>query len=214
MSRFVPRIIRDLRGGAGAALVSELLAQIDAAIEGAIVVRRTVGGEIAAVEASELIRRVEHDGDHHRRVLVRALRTTLVTPIDREDLFRVSRSIDDVLDNLRDFVREWELFEMTRSPVILPVAEAIAAALGDLRLATETVVEDPKQIVSRTGVAKKAGNGIRRAYEVALAALYREPLSIETLKVRDLLRRLDIVGLRFGAAADSLSDAAVKRSEL
>ena len=214
MNRFVPRNVRDLRGGAGADLAAELLAQIDAAIEGAVVVRRTVAGEIPAVEASELIRRIEHDGDHHRRDLVRALRTTLVTPIDREDLFRVSRSIDDILDNQRDFVREWELFEMTRSPVILPVAEAIAVALGALRVATEAIVEDPKEIVTRTGVAKKAGNGIRRAYEVALATLYREPLTIETLKVRDLLRRLDIVGLRFGTAADTMSDAAVKRADL
>jgi PiT family inorganic phosphate transporter len=33
-------------------------------------------------------------------------------------------------------------------------------------------------------------------------------------QVRDLLRRLDIVGLRFGTAANALSDAAVKRADL
>ena len=40
-----------------------------------------------------------------------SLAGVLVTPVDREDLFRLSRSIDDVLDNLRDFVREWDLYK-------------------------------------------------------------------------------------------------------
>ena len=52
-----------------------------------------------------------------------------------------------------------------------------------------------------------------RLYDLQLAALYREPLSAATLKQRDLLRRLDVVGLRFGEAADILSDAAIKRAE-
>jgi hypothetical protein len=33
------------------------------------------------------------------------------------------------------------------------------------------------------------------------------------MKARDLLRRLDVVGLRLNEAADALADAAVKRSE-
>ena len=35
---------------------------------------------------------------------------------------------------------------------------------------------------------------------------------MEVLKVREVLRRLDVVGLRIGEATDALSDAAVKRS--
>ena len=34
---------------------------------------------------------------------------------------------------------------------------------------------------------------------------------MEVLKCRELLRRLDVVGLRLNEAADRLSDAAVKR---
>jgi len=35
---------------------------------------------------------------------------------------------------------------------------------------------------------------------------------MKVMKLRDLIRRIDVVGLRIGEAADALSDAAVKRS--
>jgi uncharacterized protein len=89
---------------------------------------------------------VEHRGDRARGGFVHAL----APPLDREDLFRVSRSVDDVLDNLRDFARELELF-----------------AVSDVAM----------------------------------------------LKRRELLRRLDVVGLRLGEAADALADGAVKRHQ-
>ena len=61
--------------------------------------------------------------------------------------------------------------------------------------------------------AKKAGGQVRRRYQDRLADLYESELSTEVMKARDLLRRLDVVGLRLNEAADALADAAVKRSE-
>jgi hypothetical protein len=61
--------------------------------------------------------------------------------------------------------------------------------------------------------AKKAGNKIRRLYERAVAELLQQELSMEVLRQRELLRRLDIVALRLGEAADALADGALKRSQ-
>ena len=211
--RFVPRIFRDLAGQSGQRFVDYLLGQTDAAIEGAHLVRRCVAGEIGRAAAVEQMGVVEHRGDQVRGELVRDLGSALVTPIDREDLFRLSRALDDVLDVLRDFVRQWDLFEMDRSAVIEPVVDATCEALIDLREAIAMVGAEPGMITTRALGAKKSGNAIRRSHDTQLAALYRDPLSVETLKARDLLRRLDVVGIRFGAVADTLSDAAIKRAE-
>ena len=59
--------------------------------------------------------------------------------------------------------------------------------------------------------SKKAANEIRRLYDVRLARLFRGELTAEVLKSRELLRRLDVVGLRLNEAGDVLSDAAIKR---
>jgi hypothetical protein len=44
-----------------------------------------------------------------------------------------------------------------------------------------------------------------------MARLLAEPLTSETLRRREVLRRLDIVGLRLSEAADHLATAAIKR---
>lgn len=211
--RFVPRVIGNLAGTSNQRFVDHLLGQVDAAIEGATLVRRAVAGEVGRATAAEEMRVVEHRGDAVRAELVRHLGSALVTPIDREDLFRLSRALDDVLDVLRDFVRQWDLFEMERSPIIEPVVDSTCDALADLRGAVAAVSAEPERITTRALAAKKSGNAIRRAHDVQLAALYRGPLTVDTLKQRDLLRRLDVVGIRFATVADTLSDAAIKRAE-
>jgi uncharacterized protein Yka (UPF0111/DUF47 family) len=211
--RFVPGVIGELAGRSSRRFVDYLLGQTDAAIEGARLVRRCVAGELGRASAAEEMRIVEHRGDSFRADLVVDLGSALVTPIDREDLFRLSRALDDVLDNLRDFVRQWDLFEMDRSTIIEPVVDSTCDALADLRQAIEAILDEPGKITTRALAAKKSGNAIRRFHDTQLAALYREPLTVDTLKQRDLLRRLDVVGIRFGTVADTLSDAAIKRAE-
>jgi uncharacterized protein Yka (UPF0111/DUF47 family) len=205
--------LRGLSGRTNARFAGYLVNALDVTIEGAVLVRRAVAGEVTRATAVEAMREIEHRGDDERAALVVALRPALVTPIDREDLFALSRAIDDVLDNLRDFLREWDLFEMERSPIIEPVVDAVVAALDETRSAVASMAREPGQITLRTLAAKKSGNAIRRVYEIQLAALLRGEVTADLLRQRELLRRLDVVGLRLGTAADILAEAAVKRAE-
>lgn len=52
---------------------------------------------------------------------------------------------------------------------------------------------------------------MRRAYESGLAAVYTSEMSTDTLKTRDLLRRVDVIGLRLGESSDAILDGLVKR---
>ncbi len=206
--------LRALSGRSNGRFVAYLLGQLDATITGAQLVRRAIAGEVGRTDAVELMREIEHSGDHQRGLLVTELRNALVTPIDREDLFRLSGALDDILDNLRDFLRAWSLFEMSESPVIEPVIDTVTDALDDLRAAIAALGREPGSVAALALAAKKSGNATRRAYDVAVANLYRSgAVDADMLRNRDLLRRLDVVGLRFGTAADILSDAAVRRAE-
>jgi predicted phosphate transport protein (TIGR00153 family) len=44
------------------------------------------------------VRQAEKDADEVRRIVIDDLNRTFVTPIDREDIFALSRAIDDVMD--------------------------------------------------------------------------------------------------------------------
>ena len=210
----LPAFLRSLSGSSSRALfVGYLVGHLDSTIAGATLCRRTLAGEVGRAEAVELIRVIEHEGDGFRNALIVELHTSLITPFDRADLFRLSGAIDDILDNLRDFLREWSLFEMESSPVIEPVIDSLCAALPEFRAAIASLGQDPRSVSQRAQAAKKAGVAIRRTYEYQLAELFRGEFSMRTFKERDLLRQLDIVGLRLRTAADILSDASVKHAD-
>jgi hypothetical protein len=46
-----------------------------------------------------------------------------------------------------------------------------------------------------------------------MARVLRGDIDANTMRERELLRRLDVVGLRLGEAADALADGALKRVE-
>jgi uncharacterized protein len=207
------RAVRDLIGSNESELVSSLRAQVDAARRGARLAHEVVTGGVPSDEARDAIGEIEHEGDGYRANLVDALAHSLAPPFDREDLFRLSRSIDDVLDNLRDFVREFDLFQAPEGARFERVLAAIEEGLERLEVAVEQIVEQPAELTLGALAAKKVGNQVRQEYQSAVAELLNEgPVTTELLKCRELLRRLDVVGLRLGEAADSLADGAMKRS--
>jgi high affinity sulfate transporter 1 len=192
------------------AVVVTLEAQLAEVAAACRLARSVAKGKIVSGEAHQRIAQIEHRGDTMRAELVTRLSGVLVAPIDREDLFRLSRSIDDVLDNLRDFVREWDLYDIEATNAYIGLLDATASGVDDLQLAVQAIAKDPTDL--RTVLAsKKFANEIRRQYDVELGRLFRGKLTMEVMKSRELLRRLDVVGLRLNEAADRLSDAAIKR---
>lgn len=205
------RFAADLFGHADRRLIAIVDAQIDAAIEGTVVAREVVTGRLPAAEARRQMKTIEHRGDNERARLVTALSSTLTAPIDREDLFRLSRCIDDVLDCVRDFVRESDLYGLGEQPGVTPVLEALIEGLHGLATANQTLLSSHTEPSRATRQIERAAGQVRRCYQVELAELFNGPLDIRLLKRRELLRRLDVAGLRLGEAADALADGLVKR---
>ena len=192
------------------AVLATLEAQLTEAAAACRLALSVAEGSVTSADALLRIAEIEHRGDAMRSELVTRLTGVLVAPIDREDLFRLSRSIDDVVDNLRDFVREWDLYGFKKAGAFVGLLDAAARGIGDLQLAVQAVAKDPKD--TKTALAaKRSANEIRRLYDSELGRLFRGELAMAVVRRRELLRRLDVVGLRLNEAADRLSDAAIKR---
>lgn len=206
------RFTRDLTGGSDAVLIGHLGDQLDATLRAVGIVRSLAAGEVATAAAREHVGTVESDGDAARRALIVELSRTLAAPMDREDLFRLSRSVDDVLDNLRDLAREFDLYAIPSEPLLVDALANVEAGVLGLREAVECLLDAPAQASIRAAEAKK--NDVRSSYQQAMAALLADgrELTPEVLRRRELLRRVDVTGLRLAEAADALADGAVKRS--
>ncbi|MDU0349426.1 DUF47 domain-containing protein [Actinomyces sp. MRS3W] len=191
-------------------LAGTLSAQAAIAIEGVELALRACEADADLDELAERITQVERRGDATRLQLVQLLSTRVVTPLDREDLFRFSRSLDDVLDNTRDFVLE------TRAWQVQPDAHS-RAGLEHVRAGLRRLI---KALDGSAGhinrelclAARKEGRRVRERYDDGLRQLFSGDLSMQALARRELLRRVDVIGLRLIEAIDAVVDGIVKRT--
>jgi len=58
------------------------------------------------------VKEIEKEADELRRVLVEELHKTFITPMDREDIYALSRAIDDIVDYANSTVDEMEIYEV------------------------------------------------------------------------------------------------------
>jgi uncharacterized protein Yka (UPF0111/DUF47 family) len=208
----VRSVTRELAGQGGEELVEHLDGQLAATEEAAELAACVARAELGGTEAVTRAKALEHRGDEHRRELNVLLAASLAPPMDREDLVRLSRSVDDVLDNLDDLVIELDLYGITREPLLDAPLEGVGQGVRLLRAAVDSIVDAPEECRALAVRAKR--NEIRPRYQAAMAELLGGdgPVERSVLRRREVLRRVDVIGLRLGEAADALTDGAIKRS--
>lgn len=205
LSSFGPR--------AAAELVQNLLDHLDRDAEGTALVIAMVKGSVRPEDATEHISVIEHAGDQLRSELVAVLARTLVTPIDREDLYRFSRSIDDLLDELRDFVREWTLLRGPNPDPLLHVLGGLQAALAATKAVVATLQRPSPTASSQLVDALRLATRVRRVHEDEITQLFEGALTMEMMRERELLHRLDSIGIHLVQGLNIIADSFVKRGE-
>ena len=84
----------------------------------------------------EEVRAIEHAGDAVTHDLVQLLNTQYVTPFDREDIYELSTSIDDVVDHIEEVSARLELYGVeTMSRHAIELSRLLAAAVSHLATA-------------------------------------------------------------------------------
>jgi predicted phosphate transport protein (TIGR00153 family) len=205
------RLWRDLTGHSDEVFIQLLQAQVSITLKAAKALRDAQQHDELPDDVREEIHRLEDEGDKQRTTMLTEMGRALITPIDREDLFRLSHSLDDVLDNLRDFTVELDRYGAEPSERFTAPLDALAQGLGQMEHAIAELREGTDEVTAAARAAKHA-NDARSAYHDSMAELlHEEEVTMRTLRQRELLRRLDIAGLRLGEAADALTSGALKR---
>lgn len=193
-----------------ATITDLLLQQIDFSLAAADLAIEVCNRTSTAKVSRAAMREVEHQGDFAKAALLDRIALALTTPLDREDLLRASRAIDDVLDTLRDLVREMDMWKVKPGKWSRGSLAPARLSLQSLR----SVVANPESERAKIRClrARKEAGQLRRAYQDGLTGVFSDELTMDTLKKREILRRIDVVGLRLTEAADAVLDGLVKRS--
>jgi predicted phosphate transport protein (TIGR00153 family) len=161
-------------------------------------------------------RQIEKEADEVQRILVHELQQTFVTPIDREDIFSLSRSIDNFIDYVYDTVEELEIFEIEASEAVLEIAALLLEMANELHLALQRLLDHPGVAAEHARRVKAVENQVEDAYRRNLAHLFQGPEDIhhvmDMLKMREVLRHLSNAADQGDKAADIITDIVVKWS--
>src|SRR4030066_50839 len=163
-------------------------------------------------ENANLVRNIEREADELRRILIEELDKTFVTPIDREDLFALSRAIDDVVDYANTTVDEMEIYEVKGDEHIKEMVNILRKAARELNDAVKILKDYPKIASEHAVKAKAYENTMEKAYHMALANLFKGTDTVYMLKMRELYRHLSNGADRGDAAANIISRMVMKHT--
>jgi predicted phosphate transport protein (TIGR00153 family) len=164
--------------------------------------------------AAELLIAKEKEADEARRILIHELNKTFVTPIDREDVFGLSRAIDDVIDYAYSTVNEMELLRVKPTPYMQRIASLLRDAAYELLMAVDRLEQHPGVANEHAQRAKALENRVEDVYREALADLFSGAEDIKhvvkMLKSREVYRHLSNAADRGDEAANIIADIIVK----
>jgi hypothetical protein len=189
-----------------------LIEQAEWTVKGldALVAYMADGNQAAANE----VRRCEKEADEVRRILINELNRTFVTPMDREDIFSLSRAVDDILDYAYSTVDEMAVLHVTPNSYLQRMVSLLRDAAEEVHLAMLRLKDHPGVATDHAQRAKALENRVESVYREAIGALFGGPADpehiVEMLKLREIYRHLSNAADRGDEAANIINDIVVK----
>ena len=172
--------------------------------------------ETADSEIAEELSMKEKEADEVRRILIDELNRTFVTPFDREDIFALSRSIDDVIDYADTTVVEMEILKVKPTQFMQRIASLLKDAAYEIWHGVQRLPKHPNVAIDHAQRAKALENRVEAVYREAVADLFTGPQDIhhvvEMLKLREVYRHLSNAADRGDEAANIIADIVVKKT--
>lgn len=160
------------------------------------------------------VRALERKADEIRRLLIDELNRTFVTPIDREDLFALSRAIDDVLDHAYSTTHEMDVLRVRPNEHLSSLAALLHDSAEEIYLAIEQLEKQPRAADAHAVRVKAIENRAEELYAQALAQLFSEPQDmndvIQMFKLREIYRHMFHAVGSAERAADVIGDIVIK----
>jgi uncharacterized protein len=180
---------------------------------GAALLEEMLAPEQPIWDKADEIKEVEHKCDFLTHEIIQRLHRTFVTPLDREDIHGLARSLDDVMDAIDATAAIVRLYQIT-------VVRTEARELARIIMASvDQIVKALKALERRRGVAEPAveinrlENEADRVHQVAVRRLFEEERDpIQIMKWKEILDFLEDATDRCEDVANVLEGVVVKHA--
>jgi len=195
------------------AFYSLLTAQAAHLVNGAALLAELLDEGKDRADLATRMREAEHQADETTHEVVRRVNSTFVTPFDREDIYSLSSSLDDVMDYMEEVVDLVHLYEVADLPdgvtdqieVIQRCAELTAEAMPRLQS-----MKDLEEFWIEINRLENSGDQSYRRILVKLFSGQYEAL--EVMKLKDIVDSLESAIDAFERVANIIEQIHVKES--
>jgi predicted phosphate transport protein (TIGR00153 family) len=159
---------------------------------------------------------VEHDSDKITHDVYNKINSTFITPFDREDIYRLASTLDDVMDHIEAAGNLVYLYGLTKLPALPREMHDLVGVLDQQAKVTADAMprlRTMKNIKDYWVECNRLENEGDRAYRMLLVRLFSgEYDALTVLKMKEVADELEAACDAFEHVANTVETIAVKES--
>jgi hypothetical protein len=152
------------------------------------------------------VRRLAEEASELRRVLIDELHKTFITPLDREDIFNLSHSFEDMVTYALTTVEEMNILKVDADDYIRQMMNLVREEAEQLELATQRLAKNPRVALDHAHEVRKLERRVERLYRGAIKDLFARATEPERLPGlfyrREVYRHISNMSDRADSAAN------------
>jgi len=157
------------------------------------------------------LQEIEHRGDDLTHAIITALNQTFITPFDREDIHRLTSSLDDVLDYVNSAGMRLRLYRIDSPPPIAAELAGLIVQQSEELAKGVSLLEQNQRVLEHCVEVHRLENEADRVSRNAIAELFdNEKDPILLIKIKELYEVLETATDKAEDAANVLEAVALK----
>jgi len=165
---------------------------------------------------ADRLEEVEHDSDKITHEVYNKINSTFITPLDREDIYRLASTLDDVMDHMEAAGNLVYLYGLTKLPALPREMHDMVNVLDQQARVTAAAMprlKSMKNLKEYWVEVNRLENEGDRAYRMLLVRLFSgEYDALQVLKMKEVADELEKACDAFEHVANTIEQIAVKES--
>ena len=165
---------------------------------------------------SERLTDIEHESDEVTHHLLRTLNSTFVTPFDREDIYRLGSTLDDVMDHMEAVGNLAFLYGLSSLPALPREMHQLIEVLNESARVTADAMprlKTMKDLEPYWIEVNRLENEADQAYRMLLVRLFSGEFdALTVMKLKEVADELEAAADAFEHVANTVETIVVKES--
>ncbi len=164
-------------------------------------------------ERCQIVRDLEREADEMKMDLERKLESVFVTPFDREDIYELSASMDEVINAAKAVVREMEAMSVSPAGTrLLEMAEMLVEGTESMKNSVYALRKDLREAANQALQCRKADTRLGKIYRPAMRELLEHDDFKWIFRVKEVYKVMVDGSERIDRMGERLLHAIVKMS--